>query len=140
MKCNPDFTKDYFKYYVCQEEQDTESEEDYEPLLRMNDVTIRTAFPTALSGQTTASLPLTQLVHIVDYGPLDCILNDGSSIPRLVTEGEVARIPPRLPRLTGNRCLSTAKPPPIPWLLTTNARRSYVRFRPRKYPEAKTRL
>ena len=63
----------------------------------MNEVTIRTAFPTDLGGQTTSTpLPLTQLVHIVDYGPSDFILNDGSSIPRLVTEGKVARIPTSL--------------------------------------------
>jgi len=94
VKHNPDFMKHYLRYPVPHEKDCAEHEEEYEPLLLMNEAILRTAFPTVLSQQATPTpLPLSQLVHIVDDGPYDCIVDDGSFIPRLITEGKVSGFP-----------------------------------------------
>jgi len=87
--------KHYLKSRVRHEKECAEPEERcYKLLLLMNDVILRVAFPTTLIQDTYSTpLPLTQLVHIVDDGSSDHVLNEGSSIPQLVTEGKVMRIP-----------------------------------------------
>ena len=94
VKRNPDFMKHYLESRVLHEKEYTEPEERYyEPFLLMNDVTLRVAFPATFSQDTPSTPhPLTQLVHIVNDGSSDCVLNEGSSIPKLVTEGNATRI------------------------------------------------
>jgi len=139
VKRNPDFMKHYLKHRDRHEKKYTEPKEShYESLLLMNDVAIRTAFPTALGQDTNSTqLPLTQFVHIIDGG---CILNDGSLIPRLITKGKATQIPRICPHLTGGRRLSTPESRPISQLLATYTGRSYAQFRTRNHPQAKTRL
>jgi len=135
VKRNPDFMKHYLKYRSGHWNEYAEPEEShYEPLLLMNDITVRTAFPTARSqGATPTPLLSRQFVYIVDDGSCDCILDDGSLIPQLIVEGKVTRILHVCLQLTGNRKASTLKPCPT-------QRRSYVQFCARKLPEAETRL
>ena len=93
VKRNPDFRGHYFDYRVRCKKRCPEPEKNYEPLLLMNDATIRAAFPTVLARNTISPPPPSaQFIHIVDGGSSDCILDDGSSIPRLVNEGELTRI------------------------------------------------
>ena len=88
VKRNPDFMNHYLEYRARHEKEYAQPEErHYEPLLLMNDAILRVAFPTISSRDTTsAPFPLTQFIHIVDDGSSYPVLNDGSSIPRLVTE------------------------------------------------------
>jgi hypothetical protein len=87
VKHNPDFVKHYAEYCVRQQKEYTEPEEiRYEPLLFMNGITLRTGFPTFL-GHAETSIPLAQLVHLIEYGTSGLILDDGSSSPHLVAEG-----------------------------------------------------
>jgi len=92
VKQNPYFVKHYRGYRVRRERKRDEPEEKYRSLLMMNDATIRAAFPSFLGrGATSAPLQLRQFVHIVhDGSSADCILEDGSSIPRLITGGNVS--------------------------------------------------
>jgi hypothetical protein len=96
VKRDPAFMKHYLEYRIRHKKRCAEPEEShYESLLLMNDATLRTAFP-AILGRDSASTPLllTQLVHIVDDdGSSDRVLEDGSSIPQLIVEGRVTRIP-----------------------------------------------
>ena len=135
VKRNPDFMKHYLKHRSRHENEYAKPEEShYESLLLMNDIIVRAAFPTVSSqGATPTPLPLRQFVHIVDDGSSDCILDDGSLIPRLVAKGKVMRTLCIYHPLTGNRRTSTFElcPPP---------RRSCVQFCARKLPEAETRF
>ena len=127
VKRNPDFMRHYLEYRVRHEKQCTELEENYEPLLLMNDVTLRAAFPTVLGSDTAStSLPLTRFVHIVDVRPSDYEPDDGSSIPRLITGGKATRFPHACSHLTRSRRMSTSESHPTPGLLTTYTRRAYV--------------
>lgn len=130
VKRNPDFMKHYLEHRVLHKKKYAEPEEShYEPLLLMNDATLRVAFPATLSQDTP--LPLTQLVLIVDDGIPGCVLNEGSSIPQLVAKGTVTQISHDCFQLTGNRGTSTLKPHEIHRLVAIHAR---------KRPEAETRL
>ena len=95
VKRDPDFMKHYLEYRVLHGKKHPQPEEShYESLLLMNNATLRVAFPAIFSQDvTSAPLPLMQLVHIVDDGSSDYVLNDGNSIPQLVTESKVTRIP-----------------------------------------------
>ena len=133
VKRNPDFMKHYLEHRSRHENTKPE-ESHYESLLLMNDIIVRSAFPTVHSqGATPTPLLLRQFVHIVDGGSSDFLLDDGSLIPRLVTKGKVTRTLHVYPPLTGNRRTSTLKLCLPPW-------RSYVQFCARKLPEAETRL
>ena len=135
VKRNPDFMKHYLKHRSRHENEYAKPEEShYESLLLMNDIIVRAAFPTVPSqGATPTPLLLRQFVHIVDDGSSDCILDDGSFIPRLVAKGKVTRTLHVYPPLTGNRRTPILKLCPPSW-------RSYVQFCARKLPEAETRL
>jgi len=95
VKRNPDFMNHYLEYCFRHKKRYPELEEShYEPLLLMNDATLRVAFPATLDQDTpSVPLPLMELVHIISDGTSGCVLNEGSSIPQLVTKGKTTQIP-----------------------------------------------
>lgn len=104
VKRNPDFMKHYLNYRTHHKKCAEREESRYKLLLLMNDVIVRVAFPATLYRDTPSTpLQLTQLVHVVDDGSSDCVLNEANSIPRLITKGKVTRIPYVYFWLTGNR-------------------------------------
>ena len=102
VKRNPDFMRHYLQHCTLHSKHLQPAEEsDYESLVFMHDATLRVAFPTNLVPPCTPPSP-TQLIHIVDDGTY-CVLNDGSSIPRLIGKGKDTKIPHGSSQLTGNR-------------------------------------
>ncbi|KAF9648771.1 hypothetical protein BDM02DRAFT_2074741 [Thelephora ganbajun] len=93
VKRNPHFMKHYLEYRIRHEREYVEPEEShYEPLLLMNNIILRAAFPTTCNQDPIpTSLSLTQLIHIVDDGSSGCVLNDGGSSPHLIKEHSLSK-------------------------------------------------
>ena len=90
VKRNPDFIKHSIEYRVILEKEHELKGRHYEPLLMMNHATLRVEFSATLSQDATPPpIPLTRPIYTIDDWSSECTLEDGSSIPHLVLEGNI---------------------------------------------------